>query len=146
MPSASRAAPWNSYTWAQLGCQKCGDSPSKNEDDPDPCCARKLATASPGRASTGFKRAGFERNLVVIDGGSAGLVTTAFATAIKTKVTLVEKHKLGGDGLHTACVPSKALIHSATNDRRMCKPPRDLACRPRRPISISPTSWCGYSG
>ena len=55
----------------------------------------------------------FDHNLVVIRGGSAGLVTAYIAAAIKAKVTLVEKHKLGGDCLNTGCVPSKALIRSA---------------------------------
>ncbi len=59
------------------------------------------------------KPARFERNLVVIGGGSAGLVTAYIAAAVKAKVTLVEKHKLGGDCLNTGCVPSKALIRSA---------------------------------
>ena len=55
----------------------------------------------------------FDRNLVVIGGGSAGLVTAYIAAAIKAKVTLVEKHRMGGDCLNTGCVPSKALIRSA---------------------------------
>ncbi len=55
----------------------------------------------------------FDRNLVVIGGGSAGLVTAYIAAAVKAKVTLVEKHRLGGDCLNTGCVPSKALIRSA---------------------------------
>ncbi|MDP1691333.1 MAG: FAD-dependent oxidoreductase [Burkholderiaceae bacterium] len=55
----------------------------------------------------------FDRNLIVIGGGSAGLVTAYIATAIKAKVTLVEKHAMGGDCLNTGCVPSKALIRSA---------------------------------
>lgn len=55
----------------------------------------------------------FDRNLVVIGGGSAGLVTSYIAAAIKAKVTLIEKHKMGGDCLNTGCVPSKALIRSA---------------------------------
>jgi len=59
------------------------------------------------------KSARFDRNLVVIGGGSAGLVTAYIAAAIKAKVTLVEKHALGGDCLNTGCVPSKALIRSA---------------------------------
>jgi pyruvate/2-oxoglutarate dehydrogenase complex dihydrolipoamide dehydrogenase (E3) component/uncharacterized membrane protein YdjX (TVP38/TMEM64 family) len=59
------------------------------------------------------KPATFDRNLVVIGGGSAGLVTAYIAAAIKAKVTLVEKHQLGGDCLNTGCVPSKALIRSA---------------------------------
>jgi len=59
------------------------------------------------------KPARFERNVVVIGGGSAGLVTSYIAAAVKARVTLVEKHKLGGDCLNTGCVPSKALIRSA---------------------------------
>ena len=55
----------------------------------------------------------FDRNLVVIGAGSAGLVTAYIAAAVKAKVTLVEKNQMGGDCLHTGCVPSKALIRSA---------------------------------
>ncbi len=59
------------------------------------------------------KPARFDRNLVVIGAGSAGLVTAYIAAAVKARVTLVEKHRLGGDCLYTGCVPSKALIRSA---------------------------------
>ncbi len=55
----------------------------------------------------------FDRNVVVIGGGSAGLVTAYIAAAIRAQVTLVEQHALGGDCLNTGCVPSKALIRSA---------------------------------
>jgi dihydrolipoamide dehydrogenase len=55
----------------------------------------------------------FDRNLVVIGAGSAGLVSAYIAAAVKAKVTLVEKHRMGGDCLNTGCVPSKALIRSA---------------------------------
>ncbi|MDD2744740.1 MAG: FAD-dependent oxidoreductase, partial [Rhodocyclaceae bacterium] len=59
------------------------------------------------------KPAKFDRNVVVIGAGAAGLVTSYIAAAVKAKVTLVEKHKMGGDCLNTGCVPSKALIRSA---------------------------------
>ncbi len=59
------------------------------------------------------KPGSFDRNLVVIGGGSAGLVSAYIAAAVKAKVTLIEKHKMGGDCLNTGCVPSKALIKSA---------------------------------
>ncbi len=59
------------------------------------------------------KPARFDRNLVVIGAGSAGLVSAYIAAAVKAKVTLVEKHKMGGDCLNFGCVPSKALIRSA---------------------------------
>lgn len=55
----------------------------------------------------------FDRNLVVIGAGSAGLVTAYIAAAIKSSVTLVEKHKMGGDCLNTGCVPSKSLLHAS---------------------------------
>ncbi len=55
----------------------------------------------------------FDYNLIAIGAGSAGLVTTYIGSAIKAKVALIEKHKMGGDCLNTGCVPSKALIRSA---------------------------------
>jgi dihydrolipoamide dehydrogenase len=55
----------------------------------------------------------FDNNLIVIGGGSGGLVTSYIASAVKAKVTLIEKHRMGGDCLNTGCVPSKALIRSA---------------------------------
>ncbi len=62
----------------------------------------------------GFKRpATFDRNLVVIGAGSAGLVSAYIAATVKAKVTLVEAKDMGGDCLNTGCVPSKALIKSA---------------------------------
>ncbi len=55
----------------------------------------------------------FDRNLIVIGAGAGGLVSSYIAAAVKAKVTLIEKHKMGGDCLNTGCVPSKALIRSA---------------------------------
>ncbi len=55
----------------------------------------------------------FDYNMVVIGGGSAGLVSAYIAAAVKAKVALIEKNKMGGDCLNTGCVPSKALIRSA---------------------------------
>jgi len=55
----------------------------------------------------------FDRNLIVIGGGAAGLVTAYIAAAVKAKVTLVESDAMGGDCLNSGCVPSKALIRSA---------------------------------
>jgi pyruvate/2-oxoglutarate dehydrogenase complex dihydrolipoamide dehydrogenase (E3) component/uncharacterized membrane protein YdjX (TVP38/TMEM64 family) len=59
------------------------------------------------------KPATFDYNLLVIGAGSAGLVTSYIAAAVKAKVGLIERHKMGGDCLNTGCVPSKALIRSA---------------------------------
>jgi len=55
----------------------------------------------------------FDYNLVVLGAGSAGLVAAYIAAAVKAKVAVVEKNKMGGDCLNTGCVPSKALIRSA---------------------------------
>ena len=59
------------------------------------------------------KPARFDTNLVVIGAGSAGLVSAYIAAAVKARVTLIEKHRMGGDCLNTGCVPSKALIRAA---------------------------------
>ena len=80
-----------------------------------PLLARKAVEwVQARRVYAGWPRpARFERNLVVIGAGAAGLVTAYIAAAVKAKVTLVEKHRMGGDCLNTGCVPSKALIRSA---------------------------------
>jgi len=80
-----------------------------------PLLAKKVVDAAKARKvyARWTRPARFDRNLVVIGGGSAGLVTAYIAAAVKAKVTLIEKHKLGGDCLNTGCVPSKALIRSA---------------------------------
>ncbi len=51
-------------------------------------------------------------DLVVIGGGSGGLVVASAAAQLKAKVALVEKHRLGGDCLWYGCVPSKSLLHA----------------------------------
>ncbi|MFO7765107.1 MAG: FAD-dependent oxidoreductase [Pelovirga sp.] len=55
----------------------------------------------------------FDYNIVVLGAGSAGLVSSYIAAAVKSKVALIERDKMGGDCLNTGCVPSKALIRSA---------------------------------
>ncbi|WP_027994995.1 FAD-dependent oxidoreductase [Simplicispira psychrophila] len=55
----------------------------------------------------------YDRNLIVIGAGAAGLVTAYIGAAVKARVTLVEAHKMGGDCLNYGCVPNKALIKSA---------------------------------
>ncbi len=54
-----------------------------------------------------------EFDLVVIGGGSGGLVVAAGGATLGAKVALIEKHKMGGDCLWYGCVPSKTLIKSA---------------------------------
>lgn len=55
----------------------------------------------------------FDRNLIVIGGGAAGLVSSYLGSALQAKVTLVEAKQMGGDCLNTGCVPSKTLLHYA---------------------------------
>lgn len=55
----------------------------------------------------------FDRNLIVIGAGAAGLVSAYIAATVRAKVSLIEAHKMGGDCLNTGCVPSKALIRTA---------------------------------
>lgn len=56
---------------------------------------------------------GFEYDIVIIGGGSAGLVVASAAAQLKAKVALVERDRLGGDCLWYGCVPSKSIIHAA---------------------------------
>jgi hypothetical protein len=52
-------------------------------------------------------------NMVVIGGGTGGLVTAAASAGLGAKVALIEEHLLGGDCLNVGCVPSKALLRAA---------------------------------
>src|SRR6185312_1894519 len=80
-----------------------------------PLVAKKTLEAFKARkVYSRWQRPGrYDRNVVVIGAGSAGLVSAYIAAAVKAKVTLIEKHRMGGDCLNTGCVPSKALIRSA---------------------------------
>ncbi len=55
----------------------------------------------------------YDYNMIAIGGGAGGLVTSYISAAVKAKVALVEREKMGGDCLNTGCVPSKAIIKSA---------------------------------
>lgn len=80
-----------------------------------PIIAKKLIDGLRARkVYRGFsKPKSFDTNLIVIGAGSAGLVSAYIAAAVKAKVTLIEKHRMGGDCLNTGCVPSKAILRSA---------------------------------
>lgn len=54
-----------------------------------------------------------EYDLVIIGGGSGGLVVASAAAQLKAKVALVERERLGGDCLWNGCVPSKSLLHAS---------------------------------
>ena len=91
-----------------------------------PWIARRIVLLVQKRkAYKGFTRPDrFDYDIVVIGGGSAGLVTSYIASAVKAKVALVEKHKMGGDCLNTGCVPSKALIRAARAAHEIRTAPR----------------------
>ncbi|MFP6805590.1 MAG: FAD-dependent oxidoreductase [Pseudomonadales bacterium] len=80
-----------------------------------PLIAKKLVDMARSRkVLKGWdKPAKFDRDLIVIGAGSGGLVSSLIAATVKAEVTLIERHKMGGDCLNTGCVPSKALIRSA---------------------------------
>lgn len=80
-----------------------------------PLLAKKLVSLIKARkVLKGHKKPKkFDTNMVVIGAGSGGLVASYIAAAVKAKVTLIEKDKMGGDCLNTGCVPSKALIRSS---------------------------------
>ncbi len=80
-----------------------------------PLLAKKsIAILQAQRIYKGHKKpVQFDRNIIVIGAGSAGLVSAYIAAAVNAKVTLIEKHRMGGDCLNTGCVPSKALLRSA---------------------------------
>ena len=79
-----------------------------------PLAKRLLAAFKARRVLRRFKKPKrFDANLVVIGAGSGGLVAALIAATVKAKVTLVERHRMGGDCLNTGCVPSKSLLRSA---------------------------------
>ena len=80
-----------------------------------PLIARKMLDALRARrVYRGWsKPKRFDRNLIVIGAGAAGLVTSYIAATVRAKVTLIEKAEMGGDCLNRGCVPSKALIRAA---------------------------------
>src|SRR5579883_2028385 len=78
-------------------------------DDPSDRALGELAHPSGWRNPTPARR----YNLVVIGGGTAGLVCAAAAAGLGAQVALVERDLLGGDCLNVGCVPSKALLRAA---------------------------------
>ena len=75
-----------------------------------------------------------KRDLAVIGGGPGGLVVASVAAQLGLKVTLVEaSDRLGGDCLHSGCVPSKSVIHAAKLAHLMRRGPEYglPACEPQ---------------
>ncbi|MDX6233089.1 MAG: dihydrolipoamide dehydrogenase, partial [Nocardioidaceae bacterium] len=57
--------------------------------------------------------AGNNFDIVILGGGSGGYACALRAVQLGKSVALIEKGKLGGTCLHTGCIPTKALLHSA---------------------------------
>ncbi len=55
----------------------------------------------------------YDYNLIVIGGGSAGLIAALIGATVNARVALVERNRMGGDCLNTGCVPSKSLLRAA---------------------------------
>jgi pyruvate/2-oxoglutarate dehydrogenase complex dihydrolipoamide dehydrogenase (E3) component len=70
--------------------------------------------------------------MVVIGGGTGGLVTASIAASAGARVALIERERTGGDCLWTGCVPSKALIESAALAHRM-RQAQSVGLRPVEP-------------
>ncbi len=62
---------------------------------------------------------GSGHDLVVLGGGTGGLVSALIAAGVGARVALVERDRLGGDCLWTGCVPSKSLLAAADLAHRM---------------------------
>lgn len=56
-------------------------------------------------------------HLVVIGGGTGGLVSAVGAASLGARAALIERHLMGGDCLNVGCVPSKAVIRAARSWR-----------------------------
>lgn len=57
--------------------------------------------------------AGYDFDMIVIGGGSAGLTASGVAANFGAKTLLVESDRLGGDCTWTGCIPSKTLLKAA---------------------------------
>lgn len=57
--------------------------------------------------------AGGKYNVVVLGGGTAGLVSAVGAVGLGARVALIERTLLGGDCLNVGCVPSKGIIRAS---------------------------------
>ena len=76
-----------------------------------------MGTVRANRRWRGQRPHRFDRDLIVIGAGAAGLVAANIAASLRAKVTLIEREAMGGDCLNTGCVPSKALIRLANRIR-----------------------------
>ncbi|MEJ5868357.1 FAD-dependent oxidoreductase [Pseudokineococcus sp. 5B2Z-1] len=77
-------------------------------DDPDPA-----ARTWPAGSRLDDADAATAWDLLVVGGGTAGLVGAQTAAALGARVLLVERDRTGGECLWSGCVPSKALLAAA---------------------------------
>lgn len=89
--------------------------PGGNARRPRPGCQREPAVTGPETGSTTVTD---EVDLVVIGGGTAGIIAARTAVSLGARVTMVEAERTGGDCLWTGCVPSKTLIAAAAAAHR----------------------------
>lgn len=61
----------------------------------------------------------FDYDLIILGGGSAGIVTGVVAGSAGLRTLLIEKSRMGGECLNTGCVPSKALLEAADAAHKM---------------------------
>ena len=81
---------------------------------PQGLASRLVADLTRRRAHRRFtKPRRYDRNLIIIGAGAAGLTAASVAAQARAAVTLVEAREMGGECLNTGCIPSKALISSA---------------------------------
>src|SRR5437763_11760930 len=66
-----------------------------------------------GAFSSGDYYMGFDYDLIILGGGSAGIVAGVVAGSSGLRTLLIEKDRMGGECLNTGCVPSKALLEAA---------------------------------
>ena len=92
-----------------------GDSRTARHDGRHQPAAQRQGVATVCGVSRAWRSsAGSDRfDLVVVGGGTGGLISALVAAGVGARVALVEAERLGGDCLWTGCVPSKSLLAAA---------------------------------
>ncbi len=77
-------------------------------------------------------------DVIVIGGGAAGLTVASGCAQLGMKTALVEREHMGGDCLHFGCVPSKTLLHIASQFHNAAEVDRFVATRDGFPVQLKP--------